>query len=332
MKLFSSDRYTKPGKGIEKDAKQKRPIFRFFEILWQKKYKLIGLNLIYVLFNLISVAVVFFVFSGAVGLYGMFAGGTEWISDFYSSASASLYYRFLVLFIIILTSVPVFAVGPFQAGFTYILKSFVKEEPCFLWHDFIAKSRANRKLGIQVGLINGLIGAFLIINASAYLVISDPNGAYAGAIPFFIEFLVALVIIACMVLLIMMNLYIYHIMVTFRVTLKQLYKNAFILVLVKWLPNVGILLLETVLAAIPPFLIMSGYFTYIVPLLLYVFITPALFGFINNFYVYPTIKKYMIDNPKADKSGSSGEADNESKEEAAAVSGGKFENGMWIEE
>jgi len=331
MGLFNSEKYTKPGKGVEKDEKKKRPFFRFFEVLWRKKYKLIGINLIYVLMNLIFAVLVCGIFTAAVGLYGTFSGNADWAANLFATGSSSLYFKFMVFFMIFLTSVPIYAIGPLQAGFTYIMKSFVKEEPCFLWHDYITKARSNRKLAWKVSLINGIAATVLIFNFAAYLIISDPNGPYAGAIPDFLLFIVALVIIALFMVLIMMNLYMYHMMVTFKVTIRQLYKNSFILVMMKWLPNLLMLILEGVLIGIPIFLIVTKYFDFIVSLLLYIFITPAFIGFLNNFYIYPTIKKYLIDNPNADKSGG-----DKATADVAAVpeekSTGRFENGMWIED
>ena len=332
MGLFDSKKYTTPGKGIEKDAKQKRPFFRFFEILWRKKYSLIGLNLIYILMNIISVVLVCGVFYVAVGLYGTFQGDVDWVANLFESGKSSLYFKGMIFLAIFLTSVPVYAVGPCQAGFTYIIKSFIKEEPCFLWYDYITKARSNRKLAWKVCLINGIAATILILNFAAYLIISDPNGPYAGAIPDFLLFVVALVIIALFMVLVMINLYTYQMMVTFKVTLRQLYKNSFILVMMRWLPNLLMLLLECVLIGAPIFLIVTKYFDFIVAIFLYVFITPAFFGLMNNFYIYPTIKKYLIDNVNADKSAENANDDNNTPAEVSEAPKGRFENGMWIDE
>ncbi len=47
MGLFSSSRYFKPGKGVEKDAPEKNAFFRFFEIFGRKLGRFIQVNLIY---------------------------------------------------------------------------------------------------------------------------------------------------------------------------------------------------------------------------------------------------------------------------------------------
>jgi hypothetical protein len=74
----------------------------------------------------------------------------------------------------------------------------------------------------------------------------------------------------------------------------------------------------------------------VIVLILYVILYPGVVGLINNFFVYPTIKKYMIDNTSADKS-----EDEQNTEEFTRTSGttatsdngtkgGRFENGRWI--
>ena len=56
MKLFNSNRYTKEGKGIDKDKPEKKPFFKFWEIVWFKRFKLIALNFMYFIPNLIAAA------------------------------------------------------------------------------------------------------------------------------------------------------------------------------------------------------------------------------------------------------------------------------------
>lgn len=92
----------------------------------------------------------------------------------------------------------------------------------------------------------------------------------------------------------MMHMYIYPMLITFKLNIKQLYRNALIFAVAKFLPNLGILLLCIVL------MLLSFYFSTFVGVLLFIFITVSLIGFIINFYVYPILKKYMIDRIKAE--------------------------------
>ena len=301
MKFIKLVHFTKEGKGIDKDAPPKRAFFRYAELLWRKRFKLIGANVLYFLFNLpvtvLTIVIMYLLASFSLTLTGI----TNIETLMANQLTADLFYWILLSSVLMFICVPLFAIGPFQAGFTYILKSFVKEEPVFLWTDFSTKARSNRKLGLQVGLINGIVGFLLILDAAAYLsVVSEPTGAYAG-IPPILLFLFAAVVIFGFVLFFMMNLYIYPMIVTFHITLKQLYKNAFIFAFIRWLPNLLILAADFLIIAVPLFLI-PGTMSFYVTGILFLFVTPALIGFTNNFYVYPVIKKYMIDNKAADKS------------------------------
>ena len=57
MKLFKFLDFTKDGKGIEKDAPQKRAFFRFWSRFWEKRYRLIGANFLYLPSAIISLFV-----------------------------------------------------------------------------------------------------------------------------------------------------------------------------------------------------------------------------------------------------------------------------------
>ena len=334
MKLFSFDRYTKPGKGVEKNEKPKPAFIRFFIILWRKKSALAAVNSLYVLFSCIITLLAAAAFGGCVALYDAFSVSSNIGQAISENADVSdLYFRIMAVFAIFFTSIPVFSSGPLQAGFTYIIKSFYKEEPVFIWHDFISKAKSNFSLALKTGLVNLCAALFVMINTTAYMVISDPNNpVYSGALPSWMLFVIALVSIFFGTLLTMMNLYLYPMMVTFNVSFRQLFKNSFVLVMIKWLPSLGIIILDLLLVAAPVFLLpVVNYIAFVAVLILYIIITPGFIGLINMFFVYPIFKKYMIDNPNADKSEKTG-TENETAEETPVKAGGHFENGMWVEE
>ena len=334
MRLFNSDRFTKPGKGVDKNAKPKPPFIRFFIVLWNKLSKLSGINFIYFLTCIIMIAIAGAAFAGVVALYDSFDTSVnvgQVISE--NPAARDIYYKAILFFVIFFTSIPVFSSGPFYAGFTFIIKSFYKEEPVFLWHDFITKTRSNLGLGLKVMIINLVCALIIMLNTAAYMVIANPsNPTYSGYFPWFVLFLIALVTIFLTVLLVMLNLFLYPMMVTFNVTLKQLYKNSFVLCMVKWLPSLGMILLDALLVAVPViFLPTYNYIVFVALLVLYAAILPGFIGLINMFYVYPVFKKYMIDNAAADKNNRAPGGGEQEHLPDNKPSGGRFENGMWVE-
>ena len=72
MRLFNSDRFTRPGKGVDKNAKPKPPFIRFFIVLWNKLSKLSGINFIYFLTCVVMVIAAGAAFAGVVSLYDSF--------------------------------------------------------------------------------------------------------------------------------------------------------------------------------------------------------------------------------------------------------------------
>ncbi len=297
--------YGKEGPDITKDEPEKRAFFRFWEIAWNKRFKLNGLSLLYFVCNLLSTAVAAAGYMLAVSFYYTLSKGIsvkEAIAASPDPAAAQVMYFMGLAFVTIFFNViPVFSAGPFRAGMTYVIRGFVRREPVFVWHDYITKTRSNLKLGIQAMLINGVAGVIDLITVAFYLACTAKDSNMAGVMPNWLLFISAAVAIFITVMLLAMNLYIYPMIVTFRLSLKQLYKNAAIFALIKWLPNLGIILLTAAMVLLP-LLVINGYFAFIVSLLLYAIIGLAFTAFLHTFYVYPILKKYMIDNPKADRS------------------------------
>ena len=86
-----------------------------------------------------------------------------------------------------------------------------------------------------------------------------------------------------------MRFYIYNMMVTFRLTFKQLLKNAFIFCWAGFFKN---LFTAIILVAVFVFVSMLN-----IPyqLLIYGTLFFSFGGFLTNFMIQPLIKKYMID-------------------------------------
>ncbi len=297
--------YLKEGKGIEKDQPEKRAFFRFWEIAWFKRFKLMAINLLYLMTNLIPILLAAASYIVSVAFYFTLTHGVSVTQAIKESARPDgAQWLFLAgLFFVtgLFTLVPIFSSGPCYAGLTFITRSFVKREPVFLWTDFRGKTRSNRSLATKVMLINAFVGFIMMIGIAFYLSCSGLNSKMAALFPNWFLYIVVAVVVFAFFLFFSMNLYIYPMIVTFRLTLKQLYKNAMIFAMIRWLPNLGILLL-TMACIAAPLLLIGGIYSSIVALLLYVLLGPAFMSYLHTFYVYPTLKRYMIDNPKADKS------------------------------
>ncbi|MDD2637225.1 MAG: DUF624 domain-containing protein [Bacteroidales bacterium] len=115
--------YTKPGPGVSKDEPRRKGIFLFFELFFRKFWNLVKMNLLFLVFNIPAI------------ILSMFALGFIFQRTFVpDDPLVELLVRFSLSSFLV--CIPVITVGPAQAGFTYIIRNFVREEPTFLWWDF----------------------------------------------------------------------------------------------------------------------------------------------------------------------------------------------------
>lgn len=258
--------FTKPGPGVPKDAPPKAGIIVFFEVFSRKFWNLVKLNLMFFIFNIPALLIALYISS----IYFQGREASEPLADFVFKFTAAAFFM----------CIPVITVGPAQAGFTYVLRNYSREEHAFLWWDFKENALKNLKESLIISLID-LVVVFLVgWDLYIYGNISKGNMFMTMANGF---------LIVAFVVYLMMHMYIYPMLVTFKLSVKQLYKNALVFAIIRFLPNLGILLLCTLILAVT-LLIYP-----VIGILLYVLITLSLIGLITNFYVYPVMKKYIMD-------------------------------------
>ncbi len=269
--------YTKPGPGVPspEDAPKKARILVFFEILQRKFWNLIKVNLMFNIFNLPAI------------ILGMFAAlflFPNIIPEALGNADAlvsDIFLKFILLSALL--CIPMITVGPAQAGFTYILRNYCREEHAFIWGDFKEHALKNFKQSMLVSVIGFFATLLMIWSIRAYIILGGGN---------LIMTIGTTLMIMMFVIFMIMHMYIYPMLVTFNLTIKQLYKNALIFAIIKLIPNIGILLLCLLIIFLTFGMIIP--FSQIIGLILYVFLTVSLIGMITNFYVYPKLMKFMI--------------------------------------
>lgn len=267
--------YNKPGPGVPKDAPPKSPFIVFFEILQRKFWNLIKVNLMFLLFNIPALIAGMFV---AMSMFPYLIPNAEGNPELVLS---DLILKFVLLTVIM--CIPMITVGPAQAGFTYIMRNYARQEHAFLWSDFKETAIKNMKQSLIISAINFFATFLMLISIRVYLTIK-PSGI--------ITIVGSGLITAVFIIFACMNLYIYPIMITFKLGIKDIYKNSFIFAIIKFIPNVGILLLCALIILLSFGLIIP--FSPVVGLILYLLFTASLIGFLTNFYAYPKLEKYMI--------------------------------------
>lgn len=178
---------------------------------------------------------------------------------------------------------PVITIGPATAGFTYILRNFSREEHAFLWMDYRDTIKKNWKQSLAVSFIN----AFLAV--TLYVSIDFWHQQYLHSVYMIVPFAFC---VSAALIFVFMQYYLYVMIVTFHLSLKQLYKNAFLFSFLGILPN---LLLSVLLGVIGFGLYLLVLVIPFVGILVVLLIALSFFGLLINFCVWPVIKKYMVD-------------------------------------
>jgi len=283
--------YTKEGPGVPKDAPPKSRFRIFFEVLGRKFWNIVKVNLLFGIFNIPAIIflVIFAVYLQALLTQNITLEPEEMVTN--------LFFGTIPLMTIFIC-LPFFTVGPAQAGMTYVLRNYSREEHAFIWGDFKEHALKNFKQSIIVSIINAFFTVLVILDIYFYLNYQTDNLLMTAATAF---------IIMAFVIFMMMSMYIYPMMVTFDLSVKQLYRNAFLFAIMKFFPNLLILIVVFL------YLFFSFYYP-VIGYLLFIFISMGLTSYITNFYVYSKIERYMIQPAmEADKGEDSGDMEGEDR-------------------
>ena len=303
MGLFTRS-FDKPGKGVDPDAPQKRSFFRFFDIFFRKFWHFVRVNLVYALMLIPTFIVVFLiagiVSNGVLSLPNMSemlsslaqqmaeSAGDPGLAE-YQQAQLIVTFDLFVRFVITYLFVVFWGMGPATAGVTYVLRNFAREEHAWIWSDFKDALKSNFKQSSIVFVVDVVVFILLYFAITFYTQMPGLIGALR-----YIIIIVALVYT-------LMHFYIYPLMVTFQLSLKDLYRNSLLFALGKLPSNllVFILLLLVHMGSVFLAIFFGGSYSILillVILVLEIFILLSFSAFLVNFNAYPKMKKYMLTN------------------------------------
>ncbi len=233
---FFTPSFDKPGKGVNLDAPPKRSFFRFFEVFFRKFTHFVKVNLLYTL-TLIPTFIIIFILSGIVtnGILGMqnvqglmhnlarqmseFLGDMSLEEDNYMAlfVNIDMTLRIVITYLFII----LWGMGPATAGVTYVLRNFAREEHAWIWGDFKDSFKSNFKQSIVIFGIDILLFVVFYIAIAFYSNLPGIMGTF--------KYLIVAIIFVYTI----MHLYIYPIMITFKLSLKDIYRNSFLFALGK---------------------------------------------------------------------------------------------------
>ena len=301
MGLFSFFDRTKEGPGVRADEPKKPPFMMFFIIFGRKIWEMIRLNLMHAIASIPALVAAYLISSLFFELLAERMGiSMENIEDVIRtlqeqpenianmlSGSVIIINQLIITGAVLMVCLGLIGIGPLQAGFSYILRNISGEQHAFLWHDYwkTAKKNLGQSLAVMgINLVAVLFIAFWF--RSWYMVMAQQ---WADNIIF--RFSPAVMLLLLM-LFSMMQIYIYQMMVTFKFSIRQLYKNSFLLAMAKFLPNLGIL--AAVVFVVSSFFLFNALWG----TLGYLVIVPALCSYIMNFYARIVLRKYLILTPE----------------------------------
>jgi len=205
----------------------------------------------------------------------------------------------LVYFII---SIPMITNGLAMVGITHVVRNTARDKHSFGLSDFFETIKKNWKQALIVGIINTVATIAIIFDLTFFF---SSEGTF-GTIGLGISMFVTLVFI-------IMNFYIWTMMITFSFNIKQLYKNSFKFVFINFWKNLLCLILVvfSLIFYILIFYVVSLLSATIIPIamtleiIIFLCTYPCFINLMIQYFVFPQLKKYIIDpyykeNPYAD--------------------------------
>lgn len=278
MSLFNFNKNTDKNQN-----KEKRAIFRYFEIIYTKFSKLILLNLMYfaciapLLCGIIYFTCVIFGVSAQTVQAFFFIHMSVWVTELIPLPV------FILLFVVSLA-----AYGPLTAGFTYCIRNIATGK-----HFWLSEMFSRAKSNLKQGFIFGIIDITVLFSLILYLA-SDTSALQGSGFVFYQSAKIIAVIVS--VVYFWIRFYTYSIAVTFELSVKDIFKNALIFCVLGFFKNI----ISTLLIAFVTFTFTS---TPKVDLILLATLFFSICRFSVVFSTYPIIEKYMIKaTKKADQS------------------------------
>jgi len=248
----------KPGKGIEK--KEYVPRFElFWDLLWRKSWMMVKANALYLVTSIL--ALIFIWFGYAAVSNGILATlkGVAFLS------ASTLY-------------LSVIGIGFIMPGFTFLIRYFVRQRHVWLLSDFFEQILTNFKKGLILFIVDSFIIYASIVAYTLYGELAITNTVM----------MVPMVILTAGILIyFMMHFYIYPIMITFDLGLKDVLKDSLLLTLAHLPWNLLILIIISIISFI------LYLFNITIGLAISAIIGIALINFIINFMVDPIIDKHL---------------------------------------
>jgi uncharacterized membrane protein YesL len=295
-KLMNNYYYGKSGKGdYKRDDLPRNRWQLFWEMLRIRFSGLFRLNLMtaiaFIPLMYVMILLVNSLFSHLVGITEALADPeqAELAAKLVADSPQQIYN---ILFSTLVLAIPAIAItGPVQAGMAYITRNWARDEHAFIWSDFKDAVKENWKQALAISAITGLVPLIMLVCWQFYGGMAQTNGMF---------FVVPQVLTMALGVIWMMSLvFMYPMMVTYKMSLMTLIRNSLLLSIGRLPQTVGVrlvMLIPTAIAALVAFY--TPYMMYAVMALAgyYVMLGNALARFVHASFTNATFDRYI--NPR----------------------------------
>ncbi len=246
----------------------------FFEMLRIRLFKLVQVNLMFLVFLLPSLFFFVSLFLYAITTIGDGGPDPEYAQNILGMFNQTL-----------LFNVPCMGIaGIGLTGMTYVTRNWARDQHAWAFGDFIDSIKTNWKQGLLVGLIDGALLYVMPIAGIFYAQNSPANLLF---------YFLGWIMVAMLAVLFMVNIYIWPMMITYNLKINQLIRNSLVLALGR-LPFSVLFLAGVLIPAAVALLFMGNALLPVV--LFYLIIGFSLTSFVLVSYTNATFDRYI--NPK----------------------------------
>lgn len=277
------------GNDSDTNVKAKFDIAGFFTSGWSHLVRMMSVNALFIVFNIPSILICFllsFVFLPVM------IPAFDWERFVYIQTaegktllSAELYFLLVIFFICFLLSGLLVCIGPFQAGFTQVYRDIRNGTSFSLFGSFKTGLKNNWKKSFGAMFIGIIVTAIILLAISFYLNLSAGVGTIIGII---FEVL--------LVFFVLVQNYVYNMIVSTDLKLSKIYKNAILFVLIRFLPSLGLSLVVIVFNFLIPFVLLmsASYVTLGLFVFLYSFLVISWTQYLLSYYSGVLIDRYVL--------------------------------------
>ena len=207
--------YTKPGKGLSKEDVDKKGVALYLDIVGRRFWKLIQLNFLFLAASIPAIIIGWMISVFAV----------TWLASLSQVEFSQEWINGLTLLAVFVTVIflQLCGSGPASAGMNYVLRKYANDTHSWVWSDFWDNFKSNFKQSVAVYIINVFLTSIMAVSFVFYRKFMQG----------FSSTVLSTIIVVIFAMFYMMQIYTYQIMVSFELKLKDIYRNALILVLAK---------------------------------------------------------------------------------------------------